>query len=131
MARRLAGQSAQAVAESGRQRFGESRVVQRGQFGGAIRGAAPYDGIGVRRLRVGQQGQRSFDGEAFPGPAAARQGGMGGGQHRVLAVVAAYVGRARAVGLHGDLAKQRGVALHNAHAVRAATHSSSLACSPE
>ncbi|KAG0934178.1 hypothetical protein G6F31_016159 [Rhizopus arrhizus] len=43
---------------------------------------------------------------------------MGGGQHRVLAVVAAYVGRARAVGLHGDLAKQRGVALHTAHAVR-------------
>ncbi|MCY1539462.1 hypothetical protein D9M68_750490 [compost metagenome] len=104
VAGRLAGQAAQAVAEGRGQRLRKGGIVQRGQFGGTAGRAAPDDRISVRRLRMRQQGQRAFRREAFPGPAAAGQGCMGRGQHGMLTVVAAHVGRAGAVGLHGNLA---------------------------
>src|SRR3546814_15627639 len=50
VAGRLARQSAQAVAKGGGQGRRERRVVQRGQFLGPFRRAAPDHRIGVRRL---------------------------------------------------------------------------------
>ena len=82
-----------------------------------MRRAAPDHGMGFGRVRMGQQGQRPLGREALPGPAGARQGGVRRGQHGVLAVVAAQVLAARAVGLHHHPAAQFGVALGDAHAV--------------
>ncbi|MNJ60741.1 hypothetical protein D3C77_564970 [compost metagenome] len=65
-----------------------------------------------------QQGQRAFGSKAFPGPASARQRGVRRRQHGMLAIVAAQVGGARAVRLHGDLAQQGVVPLRDAHPVR-------------
>ena len=82
-----------------------------------MRRATPDHGMGFGRVRMGQQGQRPLGREALPGPAGARQGGVRRGQHGVLAVVAAQVLAARAVGLHHHPAAQFGVALGDAHAV--------------